>query len=149
MSSKRSQPMWVEVRDPPQWVRDAAYEWFADPRSWSQDQVLHLSSATYDYRIRVEVTGGTLRWHYFRRQNLAQPNIAQEPCRLGCRHPQPPGCCGHLGRRSRFIGKDAGRRAGGRTRWRFNLAYSRRSRDWAKNQQLSVHSPWYAGIDPV
>lgn len=77
MSSKRSQPMWVEVRDPPQWVRDAAYEWFADPRSWSQDQVLHLSSATYDYRIRVEVTGGTLRWHYFRRQKISRSRISR------------------------------------------------------------------------
>jgi hypothetical protein len=69
--------MWVEVRDPPQWVRDAAYEWFADPRSWSQDQVLHLSSATYDYRIRVEVTGGTLRWHYFRRQKISRSRISR------------------------------------------------------------------------
>lgn len=78
MSSKRSQPMWVEVRDPPQWVRDAAYEWFADPRSWSQDQVLHLSSATYDYRIRVEVTGGTLRWHYFRRQKISRSRTSRK-----------------------------------------------------------------------
>lgn len=75
MSSKRNRSVWVDVRDPPQWVKDAAYEWFADPGLRSQNPVLQLNGTSYDYRVQVEEIGGQVRWHYYRRQKPSRSRM--------------------------------------------------------------------------
>lgn len=72
MSRKRNRSRWRETREPPQWVKDAAYAWFANPRARSQDPVLYLSGESYDYRVQVEEIGDRARWYYARRPNPAR-----------------------------------------------------------------------------
>lgn len=72
MGGERNRAGWVEIRDPPQWVKNAAYDWFANPEARLHNPVLHLNGDSYGYRVEVEEEGGRTHWHYSRRQLRAQ-----------------------------------------------------------------------------
>lgn len=72
MSGERDRSGWAEIPDPPQWVKNAAYEWFVNPEARAQQPVLHLNGESYGYRVFVEEFGGQTRWHYYRKPNRAR-----------------------------------------------------------------------------